>query len=523
MSRYIIYARKSTESEDRQVLSIDSQIKELEDITRRMSLPQPEIMRESMSAKAPGRPVFTRIMEMVETGKIAGVLCWKLDRLARNPVDGGRIIWGIKNNGLRIITPSQTYSREEDNTILMYVEFGMAQKYIDDLGKNVKRGNRLKLELGWLQGTAPLGYLNKLDDHTVVADPERFPLVRRMWDMFLAGGNSVERIRDAANNDWGFRTRKTKRSGGTPLSKSVMYKLFRSPFYFGVIDRNVEGVQRRYPGSHQAMISEDEFWRAQKILGNPVPRPHNKFFPFTGLMKCGECRCSITAEEKVKSTGKTYTYYRCTKKHQEMNCQQKPITAQDLDNQFAEKLESINIPKPFADWAIKWLRVLNQEESQDRTTVHINLQKAYNDTQTKLDKLMDLRLSEVIDDAEYGRQKDRLLEEQRKIKERLGDSEQRADNWRERVERVVDFSTHAREWFMQGNWETKRNVVVALGSNFIIKDGILRFELQKVWEAFSNAKPTIESDIVRLGLTENGQVNEKTPAFTAVFPRWQGR
>ena len=148
MKHFVIYARKSTESEDRQVLSIDSQINELQAIAARLGYGELKIMRESMTAKAPGRPVFNKLMEMVEAGQIHGVLCWKLDRLARNPVDGGRIIWCIKNDGLSIVTPSQSYSREEDNTILMYVEFGMAQKYIDDLGKNVKRGNRAKLEMG---------------------------------------------------------------------------------------------------------------------------------------------------------------------------------------------------------------------------------------------------------------------------------------------------------------------------------------------------------------------------------------
>ena len=345
MKTSAIYSRKSTESEDRQVLSIESQVKELQMTVTRHGYAHPLILEESKSAKAPGRPVFNKLMEMVESGKIQAIFCWKLDRLARNPVDGGRIIWAIKNQGLTIITPSQTYSREEDNTILMYVEFGMAQKYIDDLGRNVKRGNRAKLDLGWLPGCAPLGYLNKLDDHTIVPDPERFPLVRKMWDMALSGMYSVEQIRQTANNEWGFRTKQSKRQGGSPLSKGVMYKMFRHPFYYGVIERNVEGERRRYTGAHQPVVTEEEFWRVQKNLGNPVPKPHRKQFPFTGMMRCGECGSVITAEEKIKLSGKSYTYYRCTKKCKDKRCQQSPVTGSELEAQFLPVLESITIPQ----------------------------------------------------------------------------------------------------------------------------------------------------------------------------------
>ena len=187
MSGYIIYCRKSSEAEDRQVLSIESQVREVEEQAARLGLPVIEVLTESKSAKAPGRPVFNRLMDKLYTGQAAGVLCWKLDRLARNPVDGGSIIWAIKQHGIRVITPGQSYGHGDDNTILMYIEFGMAQKYVDDLSKNVKRGIRMKIEKGWCPGKAPIGYLNhtiKLTgEKTIIKDPERFSMVRRMWDL----------------------------------------------------------------------------------------------------------------------------------------------------------------------------------------------------------------------------------------------------------------------------------------------------------------------------------------------------
>src|SRR5215204_5117352 len=95
-NRYILYARKSTDSEDRQVLSIDSQISELRAIAAREGLEIVAILQESRSAKEPGRPVFAEMNERITRGEANGILCWKLDRLARNFIDGGRIIEALQ-------------------------------------------------------------------------------------------------------------------------------------------------------------------------------------------------------------------------------------------------------------------------------------------------------------------------------------------------------------------------------------------------------------------------------------------
>src|SRR5438034_1235856 len=151
MATYFMYCRKSSEAEDRQILSIDSQVSELTRYAKQRGLKIAAVLTEAKSAKAPGpRSVFNEMMSRLYRGEADGILCWKLDRLARNPVDGAAIIWAMKLHGLLVVTPFQKYGESEDNVVWMYLEFGMAQKYVDDLSRNVKRGLRAKAEMGWL-------------------------------------------------------------------------------------------------------------------------------------------------------------------------------------------------------------------------------------------------------------------------------------------------------------------------------------------------------------------------------------
>ena len=190
-TKYILYARKSTESEDRQVLSIESQIHELKVLAEREGLQIVRIMQESRSAKQLGRPVFAEMIERIGRGEASGILCWKLDRLARNFIDGGQIIEMIQSGVLQHIRSFERSYYPEDNVLLMAVELGMANQFSRDLAVNVKRGLRTKAQMGWYPVQPPLGYMNSKTNekgsNTILVDPERFRLVRKLWDLMLTG------------------------------------------------------------------------------------------------------------------------------------------------------------------------------------------------------------------------------------------------------------------------------------------------------------------------------------------------
>jgi DNA invertase Pin-like site-specific DNA recombinase len=255
-------------------------------------------MTEAKSAKRPAsRPVFEKVLEQIEKGKADGILCWQINRLSRNPVDSGRLQMMLQDGIIKSIRTMDREYQPTDNVLLFSVESGMANQFILDLRKNTLRGLDSKVSKGWLPARAPTGYLNDVLTKTIVKDPDRFHLVRKMWDLMLTGNYNPTKIIQIANDEWGFLTPKRHRSGDKPLADSMVYKMFNNKFYAGIVCYN----GKEYQGAHEPMISLDEFDRVQVLMGNKSkPKPQIHEFSFTGIIRCGTCGCYVTAEEKTK-------------------------------------------------------------------------------------------------------------------------------------------------------------------------------------------------------------------------------
>jgi DNA invertase Pin-like site-specific DNA recombinase len=513
MSQYIIYCRKSSESEERQVLSIEAQLKELQELAKRHHYAVSEILTESKSAKQPGRPVFNDLMKRVHKGQVKGIIVWKLDRLARNPVDGGALVWALNEDKIsEIVTAHGTFSNDSSAKFMMQMEFGIAKKYVDDLSDNVKRGNRTKLEKGWYPGLAPLGYLNELRDKTIVKDPERFPLIRKMWELLLQGVKPAK-ILDVANDEWGFRTRMHKRIGGKPLSLSGLYKIFGSPFYYGLIERK-EGV---FIGRHEPLISEEEYLQAQNILGRPGrDRSKTHTFAFTGIIRCGECDCMITAEEKDNRYGYHYAYYRCTKKKKNQPCSQKYINVNDLERQILEYLKKIQVNDRLLYLAIDYLKKEKEEQETNYLNIHTALKKAQSDCEKKLGNLNQMRLRELIGDDEYLKEKKALLSEKMKLENSLRNGNTGQDVFALTVG-AFSFANHVVEHFQNGTMEEKRQVLQKIGSNLMLKDKKLLIQAKKVFHIIEDGIKGVVSEMRPLEPLNNGLFELKfEPSLTQI-------
>ncbi len=517
MSQYIIYCRKSSESEDRQVLSIESQVNEMKELATKLNLDVSEVLTESRSAKYPGRPLFNAMVKKIYQGQVKGIITWKLDRLSRNPLDGAAIVTAMDNGKLQqIVTAHGVFNNTSNDKFMAQIDLCMAKKYVDDLSDNVKRGNRAKLEKGWRPGLPPLGYLNEPKERTIVKDPARFPLVRKMWDLLLQGVRP-SMILEMANDGWGFRTRTHPKTGNKPLTPSGFYEIFGNPFYYGLIVRK-EGI---FQGRHEPMITQDEFWKAQEILGRKgIPRAKTHQFPFTGLIRCAECGCMITAEEKEKKSGRHYVYYRCTKKKRKISCRQRYVNANDLEAQISEYLGKIHVSGRLLELATDYLHQKKAQEEGECLSIQWSLIKAQKDCHKKLDNLNQMRLKDLIDDQEYLIEKRKLSDEKIRVEESLKNGPTQAVRAIESTEEVFSFANQARAHFQTGTFEGKRLILQKIGSNFSLKDKKLIIQAKKVFRIIEDGLKSFGAEIEPLEPTGSGSTEPKTELSFSQIQSW---
>lgn len=252
------------------------------------------------------------------------------------------------------------------------------------------------------------------------------------------------------------------------------------------------------------MITRDEYDKIQILLGkHGKTRVRKHEFAFTGLIKCAECGCFVTCEQKTKYYKRTnrlvrYECYHCTKRKPDTKCSQPCLEVKELERQIDEILSSIHLNEKFKNWALKYLHELHENEVVDRSQVYENLQKTYNDLQRKIDNLLDLRIQELVSDEEYKQKKEALLKEQSQIKERLNNTELRSQNLLELTEKTFTFCTYARHWFANGSLQDKRIIFEALGSNFLLKNRKISIELHKPFFIIEKGKKDEEKLVARL-------------------------
>ncbi|MBF05294.1 hypothetical protein CL644_01150 [bacterium] len=330
--KYCLYARKSTESEERQILSIDSQIKEMLQLAEKEGLEVDEIKRESHSAKETlKRPVFNELLDDIKLGKFNAILTWAPDRLSRNAGDLGAIV-DLMDSGklIEIRTYGQHFSNNPNEKFLLMILGSQAKLENDNRGINVKRGLRTKCEMGLWPTIAPLGYLNqnRMDKKgELMIDHKRAPIIKQMFEKVAYEKWSGRKVFHWLKHDLNFYTR-----GNRSLTLSGVYRILDNPFYYGTFEYPRESGNW-YQGKHKPTITQDLFEKARDQLKRDQIVRENKEFAFTKLMVCGKCGSGISAEEKYKKlrdgTSAKYIYYGCTRAR-DRHCKNKYIREEDL-------------------------------------------------------------------------------------------------------------------------------------------------------------------------------------------------
>ena len=339
--KYCLYARKSTESDERQAMSIDSQIKEMSDLASRDGLFIKEIRQESHSAKSSGlRPVFNKLLTDIKNGEFDGILTWAPDRLSRNAGDLGSLVDLMDQNKLiKIQTFSQSFSNNPNEKFLLMILCSQAKLENDQKGLNVKRGLRAKCEAGWRPNMAPVGYVNVMNNNRISyvdVDKEKAPIIKQMFIRVAQKGHSG-RVLKTWLDQIGFTTRSDK-----PIALSKVYTILRNPFYYG--EFSFDG--KKYKGNHEPLITKELFDKVQHQLISPAKEWNKQTFPFKHLCKCGSCGASVIGEERYRKLkcgdSRKHTYYHCSRSVDYL-CDEPYITEEDLIKQLMAHIDELKL------------------------------------------------------------------------------------------------------------------------------------------------------------------------------------
>ena len=340
-NKFFLYARKSTDVEDKQILSIEAQITELRAFAKTEGLEILEELVEKQSAKVPGRPIFNAMVGKIERGEANGIVCWHPDRLARNSVDGGRIIYLLDCGHLQALKfPTFWAENTSQGKFMLNIAFGQSKYYVDNLSENTKRGLRQKVRRGEYPSLAPIGYLNDPRNKSVVVDKKSASLVRKAFELYAQNNSRLEDISNFLAQQGIFSR------GKKNLKRDRISFILSNPFYVGLFRYAGE----IHEGKHQPVISKKTFDQVQEILkqrGRPHHKTKNEPQAFCGLLKCGTCGMGITGEYKVKlqknGNEHYYIYYHCTRKNKLVKCKEHCIRQESLDKQISSLLQKFSL------------------------------------------------------------------------------------------------------------------------------------------------------------------------------------
>src|SRR2546429_3114252 len=385
----VLFSRVSTREQADEGYSLSAQEKLLKEyssrnefrIVKNFSVPESASGRQE-------RKVFNELLSyLVEHKEIKILVCEKVDRLTRNFKDAVRLDDWINEDperqvhfvkqGLVLHKESKSHERFQWD---MYV--ALARQYSNNLSEETRKGLDEKAAQGWFPGNQKRGYKSIGDsghktwfidtgssDHIYIA---------KAFELYAEGGHTLRTISKQLFKE-GWRSK-----DGKQISISELHNFLTDPFYCG----EFLWKGKKYQGKHNLLVSKETFFRVQEILNRPTRagkyRKHS-FLLGSGLLLCGECGRSVTAEVQ-----KGHYYYHCTK--HDSSCSQKSYAKQkDLEDQILAMLDKLKIDNPRI---LEWIRKGLKETHQDEFEYHTNILKDLDSQLLAIEK----RLSVIYDD-----------------------------------------------------------------------------------------------------------------------------
>lgn len=556
---YGAYVRKSSESEDKQVQSIERQSDDLLKIIQNDHLAcYGDIIEETKSAHHPGRTYFQKLISLTEKGYINAWLCWHANRLARNPIDSGMIIYLMDIGKLdHIRTPSRIYYNTPSDKMMLQFEFAMSKKDSDDKGLFVKSGLKKRYEKGFPCGKAPIGYLNNFarekGNRDWLTDTEKFEKLKLLFARFLKGNDSLNSITEYAQKTLLLKTPLTKRQGGKVVGRSLVSHILKNPIYAGFFyspDESGGGkTLRKLHQSVPRIITEDEHIRILNIFGEKShPKMQSHFTAYSGhlfgkdgnymgadvkyqlICDCGKkfahrskevCPACLKKIQAIKNPRYlNYTYYYNVKRRKTKGLTAKGIEEKKIDTLLCSLFEKeIKISKEFHLWIKKHIDILKDEKLKEVKELVSLHQKELKSIETKKSKLRKLFMEEFISESEFQSE----IKELQQQEQTITNTKEIQKDWYTILNSAFDTTLNLDDILNKGNYQEKNKAISLVCSNLIWDEQNLFINKPKWLKEYIKGRKILLSQYPQFepknNLLNKGK-NTRLPVFCPTLLQW---
>ncbi len=546
---YIIYARKSSESEDSQVQSLETQLRELNEHAERNQLNVVKVITESKSAFKIGREGFNEMCSLIKKGKANAILVIRGNRISRNPIDAGYVISLMDEKKLLFIrTPNSTcYTSSSTDKMMIALELIFSKKDSDDKGDMVKEGQKSKALKGYPHGLASLGFLNyKTEDkgnRKWIIDPDRFWKIQKIFEMFLTGNYSAGQVYNYAMGDLKLTTVSRKRSGGALIAPSRIYEILRDPIYSGFFTYG--GQRYELNNDLPRVINEKEYERVDRLLSKRnIPKTQQHQSIYSGYLKSEEgdfvgqdvkcqlicqcknkfayrdkthCpRCGTEIEEIIGPKYLIYTYYYNVRK-KKFKLPYVAINEKEINSSLKEYVnKNLSFSNDLIEWSRKHITELKDKEINDAMYKKNDLISRKEEFESKKSRLRMMLRDMKITDPEYD---DDLQKLKDKYKD-LNEIKESKKDWYHEMMEITDLVSKVAEVMEKGEFEPVRSMLSKLGSNLVWNEEKLNVYNKKSIERLVDGVKGIRSKYPKFepkNYVINKGSKEKTPLENEVF------
>lgn len=442
-----------------------------------------------------GRAEFHKMLDFVKKQKNkTAIIVHCIDRFQRSFKESAEIESMLKDDATEVhfYKESLVLTKSSSSADIMRWDMGIlsGKMYVGALRDNVNRSMEYNWASGKWQGLTPIGYLNTVDSNknkTVIIDPVRGPLVKKMFEEYATGLYSVKDMVEWAKRN-NLLSRGTSRYSSRPLCKTAIDKALKNPFYYGVM--HIKG--NYIPHIYEHLIDKDLFDKVQeKLSGKTQIHAKSDYcsldFALRGIFRCAKCGCAMSPEMHTKKNGKKYTYLKCS--HVRGNCDQKPINEESVFQQIEDQLAG---SFTFSEGALQALkssvRKYIDKEADFNNGLKKQLETKLLHAQNRLDNALNLLFDGIID-------KDIYEAKASKLKQEIAETEQElnkcSDNYAEIgniIENIIEIAGNVRNLLRSSKTQEKRAILKLILSNSTIEGKKAWISLKKPFDLFLKSK-----------------------------------